>query len=251
MIILHHYTSIKNGWNVKLNLKFSPNRPIRPSKLICRGQFSITSIWPKDDPNNSWQQTWLLNIFCLCFILFTLHRWPYSWSPHFDEALTYSESSIVTHSAVGCWTKLQVCTLCRVETLIPGKKQELLMKVGTSHFVSGSSLSQKTQLLINEVEWQTKVQMSLSHGRSLGTFEPPASNQNLAAVRAAGTTAKIACRTQLKSVRLLLTDVFRHKNFKSFNVHAGHQWIYLMLYFIFNNWNILCSLYDSCTPLSK
>lgn len=73
------------------------------------------------------------------------------------------------------------------------------MKAGTggqSHFVSGSSFLPKTQLLINKV----KVQMCPSCGRPPSISRAPASAETLAAVRAAGTTAKLACRTQLLSI---------------------------------------------------
>lgn len=44
---------------------------------------------------------------------------------------------------------------------------------------------------------------------------------------------------------LLHTDAIRHKNFKSFDVHAGHQRMtYFRQYFIFNDGNILHSLYS-------
>ncbi len=148
----------------KLHLYFflyCPNRPIRSSKSIGRGQFSIIT-WPKD----SWlwtSQKWLLNIFCLCFILFTLNIFmkPTLWQ---GSNLQYSESSIVMHCAVGCWTKLQVCTLLHVE-----KTKNFWWKshpIREFTFRESSTFNQWSRMA-------TKVQMSLSHGRSLETFEHP------------------------------------------------------------------------------
>lgn len=117
------------------------------------------------------------------------------------------------------------------------------MKTGTrgqSPLVSGSSFSQKTQHLINKIESSKYV----SFMRGSFSLLRCCLSWNAGCCPSCRDASQDRPRNPTPVSWPLVVGAFRHKNFKSFDVHADH------LYFIFNHGYMPCSLCRSCSILA-
>lgn len=109
----------------------------------------------------------------------------------------------------------------------------------------------KTQPLISDIEWHLKFKCLSLMG---GPFKllSPCLCSNAGGCPSCRDDSQDCLQHPIPIYQPLLADLFRPKNFKSFDLHIGHQWMaYCGLYFIFNDWSIQCSFNDRSDSVSS